>query len=222
MIRASSQWVQHSVFLIGYALQLYWPQSIGIFIHEILQYPYRSVNRSVLLRVLSVVEGRLCGLRVSNGVLCLGPQGADPMRNPSERRSGVVRYRLLAHEVDRWASVAHQLQFYIEHMVCTIPTLLLLIRDGHLRSYKGLGDYANVRLVRCLISSARAATADSKECWRCLSRMSPHVHAIVRRNALDYETAVDVRDRLRVLLSTEDYTFMDVVCFLCMIRASPQ
>ena len=219
MIRSRKLWAKHVVFLIGFALQLYWPQSIGIFINEILQYEYCCVDRVVLLRVLSIVEGRLRGLRVTNGVLCLGSRGADPLRNPSERRSGAVRYRLLAGEVSRWAGVAHQLQVYMEQTLGSIPGLLQIVRAGQLRSYTGACDYANVRLVRCLISSAGAVTQDSVACWGCLSRMSPHIRGVVRRHGLDYEGAIDARDRLRLLLSMENYSLMDFICFLCLIRA---
>ena len=84
MVTAAPGWRGHAAFACGFALQLYWPQSMLVFATELMKYSYDDVNRAVLVRIISLVRRRLHGLRIVGGVLCAGPGGLDPMSNPSE------------------------------------------------------------------------------------------------------------------------------------------
>ena len=90
-------------------------------------------------------------------------------------------------------------------------------RTGRLRTYTGTRNYANIRLIRTLMSISSGTISDSSHCWSCLSAMSPHVRDIVRRRASSYEIIMRIRDHLRCVLSIPSYSLHDMVCFLCLI-----
>lgn len=218
MATATRGWRAHAAFLCGLALQLYWPQSMLIFAIEVLRYRYDAVDRAVLVRVLSVVRQRVRGMRIVGGVLCAGSRGMDPMSNPSERRNGSVRYLSMAAEVDQWASIADSLQTYMSSGEPRCSQMLRIIHEGGLVSYRGLCDYGNMRLLRCLIYCSGQTMADTTEWWDHLYRMSGHLRDVSGRNAMSYEVALRVRDCLRSHLGMESYGLSDLTCFLCLVR----
>ena len=218
MVSAAPGWRGHAAFACGFALQLYWPQSMLIFAVELLKYSFHEVNRTVLIRVLSLVRRRMHGLRMVDGVLCAGSRGLDPMSNPSERRNGSVRYLSLASEVDEWSAVANYLEVYMRGTERSCGEMLRIVRQGRLVSYGGVCDYGNMRLLRCLLYSAGGTMPDGMEWWSHLCRMSPHLRGVAQRNAMSYEVVVMIRDRLRADLDMESYSLLDLTCFLCLVR----
>ena len=216
---ASPGWRGHAAFACGFALQLYWPQTMLIFAVELLKYSYDAVNRTVMIRILSLVRRQTHGLRIVGGVLCSGSRGLDPMSNPSERRNGSVRYLSLASEISKWASVADELEAYITGTERSCEVMLRIIRAGRLVSYRGTCDYGNMRLLRCLLYSAGGSMPDTVEWWRHLCRMSPHLHAVAEQNAMSYEVVIQVRDWMRSELGIASYSLMDLTCFLCLVRS---
>ena len=129
-----------------------------------------------------------------------------------------MRYLQLAQDWRDWARVADELQVYAESECCTVMRMLEIIRRGRLRTYRGLHDYGNIRLIRVLMTIAGGTMSDSASCWTCLSSMSPHVCGLTQRRALNYEGSICIRDHLRVLLANSSYSVSDLVCFLCLIK----
>ena len=152
MVCATPGWRPHAAFVTGFALQLYWPQATLLFAHELLRHSYENISGQILKDILTLVQDRLSGMRVVDGTLRIGSSGLHPMKNPSERRLGTVRYLQLVEECGAWARVAHELQTYIESESCTCQKMLDIVRKGRLRTYPGTRNYANIRLIRTLMS----------------------------------------------------------------------
>ena len=212
-------WASHAVFACGFALQLYWQPGMIIFAHELLRGSYVDLTKQRLLEIYDIVEDRLSGLRVVQGVLRSGSGGRHPTTNPAERRGGAVRYRALAREYRRWAKAAALLQAYLSHSCCAVPSMLRILRSSSLRSYSGSCSYGNVRLVRSLIAASGAVPMDSPQCWSRLSSMSPHLRHLVGRWGLDHEGAMRLVVKLRHQLGVVSYSLHDLVCFLCLASA---
>ena len=219
MTTATPGWRGYATFVCGFALQLYWPQTMLIWAVELLRHPYANVTRTLLVHILRMVRRRLSGLRIVNGVLCASSRGLDPMTNPSERRSGTVRYLSLASQVDAWASVARRLQDYMAGAERGCAHMLGILRDGNLLCYRGICDYGNVRLLRALLCAAGGSVPDTMEWWDHLCRMSRRLRQVTQQNALTYDVVLLLRDRLRLHLSHESYSLLDLSCFLCLLHA---
>ena len=187
-----------------------------MFAHELLSGTYADISMRRLLDIYALVESRLAGLSVVNGVLRAGTVGLHPTMNPSERRNGAVRYRSLAREHRRWAVVAARLQQYLQMDLCSVSHMLSIVRRARLRSYPGACNYGNVRLVRSITEAANATAMGSAACWSTLAGMSPHVRSVVRRWAIDHHSALRLCTLMRRELSLPQYTLQDLVCFPCL------
>ena len=155
----------------------------------------------------------------ASSACAVGNSGMSPTPNLAERRNGAVCYRTLAREYRRWATAADRLQDYMRSDLCSIRCMLSIVRDGRLRSYPGVCNYANVRLVRSISMAADAMAMGSSACWSSLPSMSPHVRGIVRRWALDHEGAVRLCALIRSHLALPRYGLSDRICFMCLAAA---
>ena len=158
-------------------------------------------------------------MKVVEGVLCHGSSiGLSPLKNPSERRCGSVRFRKLCGEAEIWRMCCRQLAPYFEQpRPISLPQVLQVLGDAGMTVYDGKRVYKNLRLLRGLGLMLRRRFEDSREAWEVWRSMSNHmVHATERLGVWTYEEALRFRNAPRGRTGEASYDFNDFICFVCL------
>ena len=114
--QASPRWQQLGdiVFLLMLMLQLYWSWpmvSLWTSLHDL--HPNQLTAPVLKARIRTVVR-MFKGLKVVDGQLCAsGRGGLSPFRNPSERRSGLLRLNRMCHGLPDLRCCAQSLADYL-------------------------------------------------------------------------------------------------------------
>lgn len=217
----SLSWKAHSIFLIGYGLQLYWQYPMQTFFERISSHRPRDVGKMHLLDICVELEKiyarKRC--RAQHGVLCLGPgPGLSALKNPTERRSGLVRFRKLSREVDLWKITADKLWALLRRGR-RVPLKLIIdeLMKADLKSYgdPGYGLYRSVRAIHIVTGSKHADTIEDWYVWRA---MSTHLKRVTKAKGLwEYSNAILWRDALRRHFRRPHYSLSDLTCFICLL-----
>ena len=89
--------------------------------------------------------------------------------------------------------------------------------QSRLQSYGATSNYAAVRFCRGLVCAMACKFKDGPEDWEVWRNMSRHVREVVQDYGLeDYAVAIRVRDALRRRLGKAQYSFGDLISYLCL------
>ena len=95
--------ISQCLWFLGIVGQLYWSWPIISAVTLLGRRRFSDVCRpTTMLEILHSITSMYGGMRVKAGVLVQSNQGRSPLGNPSERVSGVVRFRKLACQAGKW------------------------------------------------------------------------------------------------------------------------
>ena len=146
-------------------------------------------------------------------------RGISALKNPSERRSGLVRCKLLVQECERWWGLSKSLADILRQTGPTsIAKLLQTLAAANMNAWTGDPTYANIRMTRALVFMMDGVFADSADEWKALFKMSKAVKdKVVAMGFEEYETAMEHRDAMRRFLNSPAYSLADLVCYTCLL-----
>ena len=171
------------------------------------------------LRNTSFCQGFYGAFNVQGGVLQNSRTGRSPLSNPSERVSGVVRYRKLARQCDKWyaacVALAGELSLGGPWM---LQRLLRVLKHHPTRAYPGRADYGHIRICRLMMFAVGVDDIDSECDWSVYRRCSKHVKASFKLyKVITHEDALCAVDFMRRILDTPEYNFSDLTAYVCLI-----
>ena len=218
MLRVSPSWaaLRHRVWAIGFLLQAYWPEPMAMLLSHFLQSSPLSVTMPLLRSWWRRVARAVRGCRYLDGLMVTGSRGCQPMKNPSERCSGSVRYMRLARSMQKWRIAADRVALALQGAgpYVALRAVLGAMRVADFHVFSDSVTYANVRIARAIIVGCGYRIADTADDWLVLSRMSPSMRSLCRRWGLNHAAAIQLRDAVRGTYS--EYSFLDLSCFLCL------
>lgn len=216
-----SSWsMPQRLFLLGIIGQLYWTWPIISALTLAAQRPFDEVCvSSVLLDILRFVKGFYGAWKVQGGVLQDSRTGRSPLSNPSERVSGVVRYRKLARQCDKWyeacVALAGELSRGGPGM---LQRLLRVLKHYPTRAYPGRADYGHIRICRLIMFAVGVDDTDSECDWSVYRCCSKHVKASFKLyRIITHDDALCAVDFMRRILDTPEYNFSDLTAYVCLI-----
>ena len=220
ILRTHSLWSDLSsrIWAMGLIFQAYWPESMLLLLVPFTSRAPDSVTPNRLRLWWRRAARILSGCRYVQGVLVAGSVGLDPMRNPSERRSGSVRYRALVADLRLWQQVSIQIAAALgpSGSIVSVRSVLSAMRCDGFRVYSDRICYGNVRLVRAIVVACGYSISDSEDDWAVLKSMSSSMVETCRRWGLHHAAAIALRDAMRA--SFPSYSLLDLTCFLCLSR----
>ena len=220
ILRTHSLWsdLSNRIWAIGLIFQAYWPESMLLLLVPFTSRAPHAVTAGRLRLWWRRAARTLSGCRYVQGVLVAGSAGLDPMRNPSERRAGLVRYRALVANLQLWQRVSVQIAGALgpSGSIVSVRAVLSAMRCDGFRVYTDRICYGNVRLVRAIIVACGYSISDSEDDWAVLGSMSSSMVEKCRRWGLSHGAAIALRDAMRA--SYPAYSFLDLTCFLCLSR----
>ena len=217
----SSAWRQHAIFFTGFGLQLYWIWPMMSFYTAVCGFSPMAVTRGDLMAIAASLSRRYnrrrC--RVVRGALLAGSgPGLFALKNPSERRSGLFRFRALAREIDVWKDLSCQCRGLLRRgHVLPLEPIVSVLRGGATLAF-GHAGYGFYRLVRSLFIVSGARHADTPEDWYAWRTMSTHLRKVTEAKGLwEFQNAMLWRDSLRVRLRLLHDSLSDLTCFICSL-----
>ena len=216
-----------AIFAAGFAICLYFAAPISTFINFFeIQTQYNLAHHATIAKAaLALCQKMYAKLFVVNGVLHQqkkNGRGISALKNPSERRSGLVRCQQLVQECDKWWEASKSLAGILrERGPISIAKLLQTLADANMQAWTGDPTYANVRMARALVFMVEKTFADSGEDWEVLFKMSKAVKDKVLGMGLeDYDTALEHVAAMRRFLELPSYSLEDLVCYICLLSES--
>ena len=216
-----SSWsMAQRLFLMGIIGQLYWTWPIISALTLAAQRPFDEVCvPSALLEILRYVKGLYGAFKVQGGVLQVSRTGRSPLSNPSERVSGVVRYRKLARQCEKWYEVCVALAGELSRGgPGMLQRLLRVLKQHPTRAYPGRSDYGHIRICRLMMYAVGVDDTDSATDWlvyRCCSKRVKGAFQLYRIHT--HDDALRAVDFMRRILDTPEYNFSDLTAYVCLM-----
>ena len=226
LARKTNEWDDPGsvMFFIGYALQCFWVYGMMELWGSMKHLPPRQVTAATLRAQWQTIEHTFENMSVRDGALVDGvdrrPGGLHPLKNPSERRPGSVRFNELAEEVDAWRDCCAQLAELCRHPAAPVDLehFLAIVGRSNLATFGSGVNYKNMRLARALSIAVNMQFEDNEAAWKCFRSMSAHVQHVVKASGLwAHSDALLFRDALRKRLGDPSYSFNDLTCFVCLM-----
>ena len=157
-------------------------------------------------------------LKVKGGVLGKSHQGRVPLRNPSERVWGTVRYRKLARQASKWYDACKALSKELSHGgPGLLRRMLKAMGDHPTIGYPGREDYGHIRICRLFMYALDIKACDGEEDWFVYRRCSAHVaEAYEMYNICSYADALCARGFMRGILGMPSYSLSDLTMYICL------
>ena len=218
ILRGSLSWhsLELRVFALALLFQAYWPEPVLMLTTHLLSMRPSETTPERLRSYWRLVDRALRRCRYVDGSLRISDGGLQPMKNPSERRNGRVRYNALTRSLDLWRIVSRRVAQRLGTAggVVAIRTILNAFDEPGFRVFNSSICYRNVRLVRAIVVGLGYSIADTPDDWSILSGMSPSMRRMSRRWGLGHDAAICLRDSIRRQHSS--YSLLDLSCFLCL------
>ena len=209
------------MFLLGLVFQVYWNEPMVVLFGRLSSAGPEDICRRHLVDAWKFVAAMFRGCRYQQGTLCRSSVGLAPMKNPSERRSGSIRYRAMAKNIRGWQEACRSMSRVVgEGRVVSLGAMLSALRVDGFSVFDDRVCYSNVRMVRALIVSLGLSLADTEGDWAILCRMSPHVRGVCQRWSITWGAAIELRGAIRRELGLPGYSLLDLSCFLCLVDLS--
>jgi hypothetical protein len=196
-----------------FAAQLYSAAPVMMFMNALVSLNPTSMGKEALMSILKQIKKVLRHVRIQNGAL--SETGRAVMQNPSERRSGAVKYARMAKELSAWKCICRGMVQSLAGEV-RLCDLLEHMRTGGSHVFSGRG-YESMRLCRVVMTTTRSVWADTASCWSIWRSMTNHVKTRLKGIGLwQFEDAIRVRNAMRIKAREPLYSFSDLIVFVCL------
>ena len=170
--------------------------------------------------ILTTILAMYAGLKVRKGVLVRSTSsgGSSPLTNPSERASGVVRFRKLMGQPDRWYKACKVLSRVLEDGgPAMLSRMLGALRQNSTIGYPGRPDYGHIRICRLFMYAVSYNEMACDKDWKVYRNCSGHVREEYKRLGIrTYDQAITLRNFMRTLLGMPKYSLSDLTAFICL------
>ena len=218
--------LSNAIFLFAFALTFYWSWPMHFFTVHCLSVPPKRWNAKFLRLALFKTIAYVAGIKVFQGKY--SSKGLSVTKNPSERRTGAVRYGQLVNQDQRWQKTAMALAAFLTNAkksrkLVELEPIIRIIRRGHLKSYPGkVVTYGILRFVRLLVQAYGLRFKDTERDYWYLYRCSAHVKNVYNKLGIgdNYRVAISCRDGLRTRTGNPHYSLSDLTCYVCLLPKS--
>jgi hypothetical protein len=208
------------LYAAGLGIQLYSEYAITVLATELVKYQpaqlyvqdapeWKVILRNVryVLKDLTISEGQI----MTNGI------GRHVTQNPSERANGMVRFKQMLRSNKKWYDCCKSLAPFFGQPICMQCFFSVFIKH-RIGGFTASTKYGNVRLCRSLIYACRGVFDDNDRSWKVFKSMSPHVRSMCKELGIKSTTnASEIRDLLRIETGYNEYSFADLMVFVCLI-----
>ena len=204
------------MFALGLLFQAYWPEPVVMLTTHLLSMRPAETTPERLRSYWRQVARVLRPCRYVDGSLCVSDRGLQPMKNPSERRSGCVRYTALTRSLDLWRVVSRRVSERLgaDGGVVALRSILEAFDEPGFRVFDSSICYCNVRFARAVVAGLGYSIGDTADDWAILRGMSPSMRRLTTRWGLGHDAAICLRDAVR--RQHPSYSLLDLSVFLCL------
>ena len=208
------------LWLLGIVGQLYWSWPMFTALSLIGKKPFSEVYQpSYMNHILTTILAMYGGLKIRQGVLVRSNASlCSPLTNPSERASGVVRYRKLMGQPARWYCACKALARLLKGGgEALLPRMVEVLRQNSTNGYPGRPDYGHIRICRLFLYAMSYNEVDCEEEWKVYRKCSRCVKKEYERLGIKtYAQALTTRNFMRQLLGMPRYSLSDLTVYICL------
>ena len=213
--------IRDSVSLLASTMYFQWPSQA--FILRITALKSKDPSAARLARIGADVYEHFDAFRVVDGELAYfaAPgsrlKGISCTKNPSERRSGRIRFDEIIENRNSVLVMLGRIQEYFESNKKVSVSAMLAVM-GKSSIYGNVPNYKNVRCCRILAEAARKKFNDCSEDFDVFQRMSPHLRQALKSHGIcDFTTAMKFVKGMQEITGLPGYCLNDFIIFTCLL-----